>query len=88
MKTFLWRAGLQALAAMATASLWSGAQAAPADDTPIRVPTLETLAQFPAMTGFQLSPDGKHMLAIESQGDNRTILVWDTAKLSAKPTVM
>ncbi|MBJ7420811.1 MAG: hypothetical protein JHD18_11085, partial [Rhodoferax sp.] len=51
----------------------------------IRVPTMAQLAQFPAMTGFQISPDGKHMIAIESAGDTRSILVWKLADLSAKP---
>ena len=88
MKTSLLRARRQALAAVTAASLWSGVQAAPAEEAPIRVPTVETLAQFPAMTGFQISPDGKHMLAVQSQGDNRSILVWDLEKLSAKPTVI
>jgi len=46
------------------------------------------LAQFPAMTGFQISPDGKHMLAIESAGDTRNIVVWKMADLSAKPAVI
>ena len=54
----------------------------------IRVPTLEQLAQFPTMTGFQISPDGKHMLAIESAGDARNIVVWKLADLAAKPTVI
>ena len=54
----------------------------------IRVPTMAQLAQFPAMTGFQISPDGKHMLAIESVGDTRTIVVWKLADLSAKPMVI
>ena len=58
------------------------AQTAPAA-TPIRVPTVETLAQFPGMTGFQISPDGKHMIALQSQGDNRSILVWKLADLAA-----
>jgi dienelactone hydrolase len=40
------------------------------------------------MTGFRLSPDGKHMIAIESQGDVRNILVWKTDNLSAKPQVI
>jgi pimeloyl-ACP methyl ester carboxylesterase len=55
---------------------------------PIRVPTVETLAQFPGMTGFQIAPDGKHMIALQSQGDNRSILVWKLADLAAKPTVI
>lgn len=54
----------------------------------IRVPTIAQLAQWPAMTGFQISPDGKHMIAIESAGDTRSILVWKLADLSAKPTVI
>lgn len=54
----------------------------------IRVPTVQTLAQFPGMTGFRLSPDGKHMLAIQSQGDTRNILVWKLDHLATKPTVI
>jgi dienelactone hydrolase len=88
MTTFLLRTGCRALAALAATALCGGAHAAPADEAPIRVPTVEMLAQFPAMTGFQLSPDGKHLLAIQSEGDNRSILVWDTSKMSARPTVI
>ena len=40
------------------------------------------------MTGFQLSPDGKHLVALRSVGDARSIVVWDTAKMSARPTVI
>ncbi len=54
----------------------------------IRVPTMAQLAQFPAMAGFRISPDGKHMLAIESAGDTRNIVVWNLADLSVKPTVI
>ncbi len=54
----------------------------------IKVPTPAQLAQFPVMTGFQISPDGTRMLAIESNGDTRNILVWKLAELSAKPTVI
>ena len=56
--------------------------------TPIQVPTEEQLAQYPRMTGFRLSPDGKHMIAIESQGDVRNVLVWKTDSLSTKPQVI
>ena len=59
-----------------------------AEAPPIRVPTVETLAQFPGMTGFRISPDGKHMLALQSQGDTRNILVWKLADLAAKPAVI
>ncbi len=88
MKTFLLRPALKALAAMVAASLWAGTSAIAADAPPIKVPSVETLAQFPAMSGVQLSPDGKHMLALESKGDDRHILVWDTSKLSAPPVVI
>ena len=40
------------------------------------------------MTGFQISPDGKHMLALESHGDVRNILVWKLADLGGRPTVI
>ncbi|RZJ09493.1 MAG: S9 family peptidase [Rubrivivax sp.] len=70
------------------ATMLAGAHAVAADATPVRVPTTEMLAQFAGMTGFRISPDGKHMLAIQSQGDNRSILVWKLADLAAKPTVI
>jgi dienelactone hydrolase len=54
----------------------------------INVPTPAQLAQFPVMTGFQISPDGKRMIAIESSGDTRSILVWKLAELSTKPTII
>ena len=58
------------------------------EPAPIQVPTEEQLAQYPRMTGFRLSPDGKHMIAVESQGDVRNVLVWKTDNLSAKPQVI
>lgn len=63
------------------------AHAQAADIKPPALPEA-TLAAFPTMTGFRLSPDGKHMLGIESKGDARTILIWDTANLGAKPKVI
>ena len=71
-------------AAGAQAPARQGQQAGP----PILVPTEEMLAQFPAVTGFQLSPDAKHLLAIESRGDQRTVVVWKTDDLAAKPSVI
>lgn len=61
---------------------------ASADAPRIAVPTPAQLAQFPVMTAFRISPDGKHMLAIESAGDTRNIVVWKLSDLSAKPTVL
>ena len=88
MTNSLLRAGQAALAVMATAVLSCGALAASAEDAPIRVPTVETLAQFPNMTDFALSPDGKRLVALHSEGDDRSIFVWDTAKMSAPPTII
>lgn len=85
-KRTLHRMGL--LFAIATAALSVGLPAQAADGKPILAPSIETLAQFPGMTGFRLSPDGKHMLAIQSQGDTRNILVWKLDNLAAKPTVI
>jgi dienelactone hydrolase len=64
------------------------AQAPAANAQPVRVPTIEQLAQFPRMTGFTLSPDGQHLAAIESQGDTRNVLVWKTADMASRPTVI
>lgn len=89
MKSYLNNLGRLLIAAGAALAAYPAAvtaQTAPA--APIRVPTVETLAQFPGMTGFQISPDGKHMIALQSQGDTRNILVWKLADLSAKPTVI
>lgn len=83
-RSYLWAMG-------AAAGLLLGEPLAVAntpDAAAVRAPTAEVLARFPTMTGFQLSPDGKHLLAIESQGDTRTIVVWPSSNLSAKPTVI
>ncbi len=85
-QNFLRLHGLTCALAAALAACAAGAQT-PAP-TPIQVPTEEQLAQYPRMTGFRLSPDGKHMIAIESQGDVRNVLVWKTDNLSAKPHVI
>ncbi|MBI3348479.1 MAG: S9 family peptidase [Burkholderiales bacterium] len=87
MKTYVNNLGR--MLALAGAALAAG-QALPAlaADAPVRAPTIETLAQFPGMTGFRISPDGKHMIALQSQGDSRSILVWKLADLAAKPTVI
>jgi dipeptidyl aminopeptidase/acylaminoacyl peptidase len=70
------------------AAICSAASVVAAPSAPVRVPTEEMLAQFPSVTGFQLSPDAKRLLAIESRGDQRNVLVWNTADLAAKPNVI
>ncbi len=51
-------------------------------------PSIEQLAAFPKMSGFSLSPDGKHLAALESRGEDRVILVWKTDALNKAPTVI
>ena len=77
---FFWRGALGFIA-LALLNTPSHGQPAPA----IQVPTVEQLAQHPRMTGFQLSPDGKHLLAIEGRDDQRHILVWKVDEIDAKP---
>ncbi len=52
------------------------------------VPTIEQMAAFPKMSGFQVSPDGKTMIALEGRGEERVILVWKTDALGEKPIVI
>jgi dipeptidyl aminopeptidase/acylaminoacyl peptidase len=40
------------------------------------------------MSSFAVSPDGKHIAALEARGEDRVILVWKTAALSSAPTVI
>ncbi|MEK8050673.1 prolyl oligopeptidase family serine peptidase [Ideonella sp. DXS22W] len=70
--------------AAACAAMGAAAQAG----GPIKVPTVEQLAQHARVTGFQLSPDGKHLMAIESAGDVRQVLIWQTDNLAAKPRTL
>lgn len=58
-----------------------------ADSKPVP-PTIQQLAAFPRMASFTISDDGKHMAALEARGENRVILVWDTADLGKAPTVI
>ena len=51
-------------------------------------PSIEQLAAFPKMSGFSLSPDGKHLAALEGRGEDRVILVWKTDALNKAPTVI
>jgi dipeptidyl aminopeptidase/acylaminoacyl peptidase len=51
-------------------------------------PSIEKLAAFPKMSGFSLSPNGEHLAALESRGEDRVILVWKTDALNKAPTVI
>ncbi|MEO7744325.1 MAG: prolyl oligopeptidase family serine peptidase [Usitatibacter sp.] len=52
------------------------------------VPSIEQLAAFPKMSSFTLSPDGKHLAALEARGEDRVILVWKTGALDKPPTAI
>jgi dipeptidyl aminopeptidase/acylaminoacyl peptidase len=58
-----------------------------ADGKPV-APSIDVLAAYPKMSGFTLSPDGRHLAALEGRGEDRVILVWKTDALSAPPTVL
>jgi dipeptidyl aminopeptidase/acylaminoacyl peptidase len=70
------------LLALATFVTMSTAHAKPAQ------PTIAQLAAFPRMSSFSLSPDGKHLAALEARGEDRAILVWKTDALGEAPTVI
>src|SRR5215212_5433068 len=51
-------------------------------------PPIDKLAAYPKMSSFTLSPDGKHLAALEGRGEERVILVWNTDALDKPPTVI
>ncbi|MCC7462210.1 MAG: S9 family peptidase [Gammaproteobacteria bacterium] len=71
------------LAALAGPLLAAAALAAPPAP-----PSIETLAAYPAIASFSVSPDGRHLAALEARGEDRVVLVWDTDDLSRAPTVI
>lgn len=71
--------------ALAAATLCWTASATAAKPVP---PTIEQLAAFPKMSSFSLSPDGKHLAALEARGEDRVILVWKTDALDKPPTAI
>lgn len=76
---------LNSLVGAVLVSILLASQAFAAKPTP---PTIAQLAAFPKMTSFSLSPDGKHMAALESRGEDRVILVWKTDALSTPPVAI
>jgi pimeloyl-ACP methyl ester carboxylesterase len=52
------------------------------------VPSIEAMAAYPAMASFSISPDGKHLAALEARGEDRVVLVWDATNLAAPPTTI
>lgn len=66
----------------------TSALAAEPGAAPIQVPTIEEMAAFPAYSSFTISPDGKHVAALEARGEDRVIVVWPTEDLKSKPRVL
>jgi dipeptidyl aminopeptidase/acylaminoacyl peptidase len=51
-------------------------------------PTIPQMAAYAKMASFAISPDGKHLAALEARGEDRVILVWKTDELSKPPTAI
>ena len=73
---------LLALLALAATSL------APAHASAPQPPTIEQLAAFPQYSSFSLSPDGKHIAALRSKGEERTIAIWESDAIDTAPTLI
>lgn len=65
-------------------------QLSPVDvvSTPATAPTIQQMAAFPLMSNFTVSPDGKHVAALEARGDEQVILVWNMERQGDAPTVI
>ena len=66
-------------------SLLALALAAGAAHAKPQVPTIPQLAAYPKMSSFSVSPDGKHVAALEAKGEDRVILVWKTDAIDKPP---
>ncbi len=54
--------------------------------TTITAPSVEQLAAFPALSSLSVSPDGRHIAALQADGEDRVIVVWRTDALDQAPT--
>jgi len=84
---------LVSTAALAAALALTGLTTAVAQDAAApaaraTAPTVQDFAAFPRMTSFTVSPDGKHIAALQARGENQVILVWDAEHLDRDPTVI
>nr|WP_314437475.1 prolyl oligopeptidase family serine peptidase [uncultured Brevundimonas sp.] len=62
--------------------------AAPAAAATVAAPTIQDFAAFPRMSSFTVSPDGKHIAALQGRGEEQVILVWDAEHLDRTPTTI
>jgi dipeptidyl aminopeptidase/acylaminoacyl peptidase len=62
--------------------------AALAQSTKPVVPTVAQLAARAKLANVAVSPDGRHIAAMEARGEETVILVWNADALDQKPTVI
>ena len=55
---------------------------------PSTPPTIQQMAALPAISNFAVSPDGKHVAALEARGDEQVILVWNMERPDEAPTAI
>lgn len=67
---------------------WAATLLAPAHAFAPQPPTIEQLAAFPQYSSFSLSPDGKHIAALRSKGEERTIAIWKSDAIDTAPTLI
>ncbi|TFW12511.1 S9 family peptidase [Brevundimonas intermedia] len=77
--------------AIAAAALIGSVQSAAAIATSAEasVPTAEAFARRPAIGSVDVSPDGKHVVAVISpDGKKRVVAIWDTADMEKAPFII
>lgn len=78
------KAALAACLALSVA-LPSGALSQANDSRATTAPTIEQLAAYPVMASFTVSPDGRHIAAVQSRGEERAVTIWQTSDLTKEP---
>lgn len=73
------------IVAVATPVPVSAQTSAPAVPT---APSIRDFAASPIMSSFTVSPDGRHIAALQARGEDQVILVWQVQHLDRNPTVI
>jgi dipeptidyl aminopeptidase/acylaminoacyl peptidase len=56
--------------------------------TRITPPTIEQMAALPRLSSFAISPDGRHVAAVQANGEESNVVVWNSDRLTDPPTVI